>query len=201
MIIGITGGTGSGKSTLLALIAEHGGMILDCDAIYHQLLQTDTSLLDAIEQVFPGTVADSILDRKKLGAIVFADNAALQKLNTITHAAVKKEVLHRLEDCPQLAAIDAIGLFEGELDELCDLTVAVIAPEHDRIRRIMARDGISKEYAQSRIAAQHPDDWFISRCDRVLENGGTQEEFTAKCIAFLGNLGIIKEKPKENDYD
>ena len=196
MIIGITGGTGSGKSTLLALIADHDGMILDCDAIYHELLQTDATLLSAIEQVFPGTVTDGVLNRKKLGAIVFNDEAALQELNLITHAAVKKEVLRRLENCPQLAAIDAIGLFEGELDELCDVTVAVVAPEEDRIRRIMARDGISKEYAQSRIAAQHPDDWFISRCDRVLENNSTQAEFTAKCVAFLRNLGIIKEKTK-----
>ncbi len=201
MIIGITGGTGSGKSTLLQLIREKGGIVLDCDAIYHHLLQTDATLLNHIENTFPGTVADGVLDRKKLGAIVFADDAALQKLNAITHAAVKKEVVRLLEAEPALAAIDAIGLFEGALDVLCDVTVAVVAPEDDRIQRIMARDGISKEYAQSRIAAQHPDDWFISRCDRVLENGGTQEEFTAKCIAFLGNLGIIKEKPKENDYD
>lgn len=191
MIIGITGGTGSGKSTLLQLIAEKGGMVLDCDTIYHQLLQTDASLLAAIEQVFPGTVTNGVLDRKKLGAIVFNDEAALQKLNRITHAAVKQEVLRCLENRPQLAAIDAIGLFEGNLAELCDVTVAVIAPENDRIQRIMARDGISEEYAQSRIAAQHPDDWFISRCHRVLENNGTQAEFTAKCIAFLGNLGII----------
>ncbi len=191
MIIGITGGTGSGKSSLLALIADHGGLVLDCDAIYHELLQADTSLLNAIGQRFPGTVTNHVLDRKKLGAIVFHDDAALQELNLITHAAVKKEVLRLLESKPDLAAIDAIGLFEGELDALCDVTVAVIAPEEDRVRRIMSRDGISEEYAKNRIAAQHPDDWFISRCDRVLENNGTQAEFTAKCIAFLGNLGII----------
>lgn len=191
MIIGITGGTGSGKSTLLALIAEHGGMVLDCDAIYHELLQTDATLLSAIESRFPGTVENGVLNRKKLGNTVFSDESALKDLNTITHAAVKKEVVRLLEAEPALAAIDAIGLFEGALDVLCDVTVAVVAPEDDRIQRIMARDGISKEYAQSRIAAQHPDNWFISRCDRVLENGGTQEEFTAKCIAFLGNLGII----------
>ena len=196
MIIGITGGTGSGKSSLLALIADHGGMVLDCDAIYHELLQTDATLLSAIESRFPGTVENGILNRKKLGNTVFSDESALKDLNAITHAAVRKEVLCRLENCPELAAIDAIGLFEGDLASLCDVTVAVIAPEEDRIRRIMARDGISKEYAQSRIAAQHPDNWFISRCDRVLENNGTQAEFAAKCVAFLHNLGIIKEKTK-----
>lgn len=196
MIIGITGGTGSGKSTLLALIAEHDGMVLDCDAIYHALLQADTSLLSNIESRFPGTVENGVLNRKKLGAIVFHDDTALQELNLITHAAVKQEILRQLENRPELVAIDAIGLFEGDLAALCDVTVAVVAPEEDRVRRIMTRDGISEEYAQSRVAAQHPDDWFVGRCDRVLENNGTQAEFTAKCVAFLHNLGIIKEKTK-----
>ncbi len=191
MIIGITGGTGSGKSTLLHLIAHYGGMILDCDAIYHELLQTDTSLLSAIEQRFPGTVTDHVLDRKKLGAIVFSNESSLQELNHITHTAVKKAVMRRLESKPDLVAIDAIGLFEGELDCLCKVTVAITAPVDARIRRIMARDGISEEYARNRIAAQHSDDWFASRCDHVLKNDGTLEEFTAKCVAFLRNLGII----------
>ena len=191
MIIGITGGTGSGKSTLLHLIAGLGGLVLDCDAIYHELLQTDADLLMRIENCFPGTVSDGTLDRKKLGAIVFQDEAALAELNLITHAAVKKEVLRRLETKPALAAIDAIGLFEGELDGLCDVTVAVTAPADARIQRIMARDGISEEYAKNRIAAQHSDEWFASKCDHVLENNGTAEDFQAKCVAFFRKLGII----------
>ena len=191
MIIGITGGTGSGKSTLLHLIEQRGGLVLDCDAIYHELLQTDADLLQRIETCFPGTVTNGALDRKKLGAIVFHNDAALQELNLITHAAVKKEVLRRQEKKPSLAAIDAIGLFEGELDGLCDVTVAITAPAPDRIRRIMARDGISEEYARNRIAAQHDDKWFTSKCGYVLENNGTAEEFTAKCVAFLSKLGII----------
>lgn len=191
MIIGITGGTGSGKSTLLQLIAEKGGMILDCDAIYHELLQTNTNLLQSIESHFPGTVVQGALDRKKLGAIVFADESALLELNRITHAAVKAEVLSRLEEQPALAAIDAIGLHEGGLAAICDITVAIAAPMEDRIARIMARDGISEEYARSRIAAQHSDDWFTERCDYVLKNNGSSEEFQGKCIAFLRKEGII----------
>ena len=194
MIIGITGGTGSGKSTLLRLIAEQGGLILDCDAIYHHLLQTDTHLLQAIENRFPGTVTDGILDRKKLGGIVFNDENALQELNVITHAAVKAEVLHQLEAKPSLAAIDAIGLFEGDLASVCDVTVAVTAPEDVRIRRIMARDGISESYARDRIRAQHNNEWFAQKCDYVLENGSSVEDFQIKCIAFFRNSGIIKEK-------
>ena len=82
MILGITGGTGCGKTTLLNVIRDHDGLVLDCDAIYHQLLTTDPSLLSSIEARFPGTVENGTLQRKKLGAIVFADEAALQDLLT-----------------------------------------------------------------------------------------------------------------------
>ena len=195
MIIGITGPTGSGKTTLLQLIADAGGTVLDCDAIYHELLTTDNTLLQAIESRFPGTVKGRNLDRKALGAIVFSDEQALLDLNTITHSAVKAEVLRRLASQPALAAIDAIGLFEGGLAPLCDVTVAVTAPEELRLARLMARDGITEDYARSRINAQHPDSWFAEQCDHTLVNDDTQRAFRSKCLAFLQELGIMKEKP------
>ena len=193
MIIGITGGTGCGKTTLLNLIAARGGLILDCDAIYHELLLSDKEMLTAINDRFPGVVKNGALNRKKLGAIVFADKIALLHLNRITHAAVKAEVLRRLETAPQLTAIDAIGLFEGGLAQLCDVTVAVTAPEEERVNRLMARDNISEEYARSRIHAQHEEGWFRERCDYVLENAGELDAFRANCLAFLARLGIMKE--------
>ena len=193
MILGITGGTGCGKTTLLNCIAEQGGLILDCDAIYHELLRTDPTLLSAIGARFPGTVENGVLQRKKLGNLVFSDDKALSDLNAITHGAVKTEVVRRLEGKPSLAAIDAIGLFEGELAELCDVTVAVTAPEEDRIRRLMVRDNISREYAMSRIEAQNTADWFRKKCDFCLNNDGTREDFQKCCLAFLQRLGIMEE--------
>ena len=193
LILGITGGTGCGKTTLLKTIEEKGGLVLDCDAIYHELLATDISLLNAIETRFPGTVENGTLQRKKLGAIVFSDEKALEDLNKITHGAIKAEVLRRLAHKPKLAAIDAIGLFEGGLAELCDFTVAVTAPAEIRVQRLMKRDGISEDYARSRIAAQHAENWFRERCDWILENNGTEVQFREKCLAFLQNPGIMKE--------
>ena len=191
MIIGITGGTGCGKTTLLEVVRELGGLVLDCDEIYHDLLNTDNSLLNAIENRFPGSVTGSVLDRKKLGSIVFSDEQALKDLNSITHSAVKAKVLQLLQNRPALTAIDAIGLFEGGLSELCNVTVAVTAPEDARIARLVARDGITEEYAKMRIAAQPSPAEFAARCDHVLENNGTALQFRNKCIAFFRDLGII----------
>ena len=191
-ILGITGGSGCGKTTLLDTVKKLGGRVIDCDAVYHRLLREDAGLLAAIEARFPGVVENGALNRKKLGTIVFADPAALKDLNGITHAAVKQEVFRLIPPVPSLVAIDAIGLFEGGLAELCDVTVAVTAPEEDRIRRLMARDGISEEYARSRIRAQKSNEEFSRICSETLENNGTVSDFQGKCLAILLRCGIMK---------
>ena len=193
MIIGITGGTGCGKTTALKAIEALGGLVLDCDAIYHNLLQTDNALLSAIENRFPGTVIGGELDRKALGKIVFSDKAALQDLNAITHSAVKAEVLRQLPKDGTFVAIDAIGLFESGLSELCKLTVAITAPKEARLSRLMARDGISREYALARIDAQPTNEAFSCLCDYTLENNSSPEEFYEKCLGFFRKWAIIEE--------
>lgn len=190
MIIGITGGSGSGKSTLLKVLEEHGFTVLDCDAIYHELLRTDSQMLESIHARFPGVIAEGKLDRKKLGGIVFADPAALEDLNAITHRHVKEKVQSLLPQSAP-AAIDAIGLFESGLADLCHITVAVTAPVTQRIQRLIERDGISEEYARSRIAAQLSDEAFSACCDYTLINDGDKDSFQLKCLAFLKENSII----------
>jgi len=195
IVIGITGGTGCGKTTALKTIQNNmNGLIMDCDRIYYELLMQDKSLLEAIENRFPGCVEDEKLNRKKLAGIVFSDPEALADLNGITHGAVRKEVLRRLENAPGGVplAIDAIELFDGGLAELCDVTVAITAPEEDRIARLMTRDGITREQATARIRAQKPESYFREKCDYVLENNGSAVDFQRKCFAFFENLSIIK---------
>lgn len=188
MILGITGGTGCGKTTLLKQIESRGGMVLDCDAIYHELLETDRQLLNEIEKRFPGVVTDGTLDRKKLGQRVFSDPDALAELNAITHGAVRREVERRLAQKPNLAAIDAIALFESGLAQLCHVTVAVTAPREDRVRRLMKRDGIDGEYAAKRIDAQQPEKFFTEQCGYCLRNDGDLRDFEKKCQDLLEQI-------------
>ena len=192
MIVGITGGSGCGKTTALSAFEALGGVVMDCDVIYHELLRSDPALLRAIADRFPGTVCQGVLDRKKLGAIVFADEGALLDLNAITHGAVKDEVERRLQGEARPVAIDAIGLFEGGLSRLCHTTVAVTAPWEDRIERLMARDGISRDYALARLQAQRSCEAFSAMCSHTLHNDGTREQFYEKCLAFFQGLGIMK---------
>ena len=189
-ILGITGGSGSGKTTLLRQVEAMGGCVIDCDVVYHHLLDTDREMIDAIDARFPGVVVEGVLDRKKLGKVVFEDENALADLNRLVHPFVDREVRRLLEEARQrgctLAAVDAIALVESGLGGLCDLTVAVIAPAEDRIRRLMDREGISEDYARLRLSAQKTDDDFRAQCGAVLVNDyPTAAEFAAACDTFL----------------
>ena len=184
-IIGITGGTGCGKTTALNELERRGALLIDCDAVYHRMLETDRPMLDEIEKYFPGAVIDGKLDRKALGAVVFTDEEALRDLNIITHRHINLEIRRILRDHAMnggtLAAIDAIELFSSGLAKRCTATIGVIADREVRIDRIMRRDGISREYAMMRVNAQRPNEYFIQKCSRVLENNGSQEEFIERC--------------------
>lgn len=184
-IIGITGGTGCGKTTALNELERRGALLIDCDAVYHRMLETDRPMLDEIEKYFPGAVVDGKLDRKALGAVVFTDEEALRDLNIITHRHINLEIRRILREHAMnggtLAAIDAIELFSSGLAKRCTATVGVIAGRDVRISRIMRRDGISREYAMMRVNAQRPNEYFIQKCSRVLENNGSQEEFIERC--------------------
>ncbi|MCQ2419026.1 MAG: dephospho-CoA kinase [Clostridia bacterium] len=191
-ILGITGMTGAGKTTLVRQVEAYGGRALDCDVIYHALLASCEPMLREIQAQFPEAFSGGTLERKALGKIVFADADKLNILNEITHKYVildvKNELFKAHEDGVALVAVDAIALVESGLGNLCDLTVCVTAPEEVRIARLMAREGISREYASARIRAQKSEEEFCKMCDLRLENNGTREEFERKCQEFLKKL-------------
>lgn len=194
VIIGITGPTGAGKTTALKELEKLGGCIIDADAVYHQLLASDTALRSELESRF-GQLTDEEgnFQRKKLGAIVFADPAAMEDLNAITHRYIGKAIRSRLAEAEEAgkpaAAVDAIRLFEGGLSELCDATLAITAPPEIRVKRIMAREGISEEYAWSRVRAQQRDEFFTQRCNYTLVNDCARaEEFGARAKELFESI-------------
>ena len=188
-VIGITGGTGCGKTTLLEQLQQHGARILDADAIYHSLLKTDTALLGAIEARFPGVVENGALQRKKLGAAVFHDASALADLNAITHRAILAEIDRRIGDFSRqggiLAAIDAVALIESGAAAKCAVTIGVTAPREARIARLMAREGVTRAYAESRIDAQQTNEWYRAHCDFTIENNTSLADFTLRAERLI----------------
>ena len=189
VLIGLTGGTGAGKSSALAALEDLGGTVLDCDAVYHQMLRTDPALREAITAAFgPVFCPDGSLDRQKLGTLVFSDHAALDRLNAIVYEYLPPELLRRAQG-HTLVGLDAISLMESGLGRLCACTVAVLAPAEDRVRRIMARDGISEDYARLRISAQQPDAFYRERCSHILENNcATPAQFRDQARIFFRSM-------------
>jgi len=193
VIFGITGPTGAGKTSALRAINALGALTLDCDAIYHELLETNEELKSDLENRFSGVLKDGIIDRKILREIVFWDPQALSDLNAITHMYIGAELEARLEKWKMsggtVAAIDAIALIESGRAKSCDIVVGVIAPGEVRIERIMKRDGITKDQAEMRVNAQKADSFYEDNCDYILENyNNTPEDFEQECKEFFTML-------------
>lgn len=172
LVIGFTGGSGAGKTTLLRALERRGAYIIDCDAFYYEQLRGDAALRADLDAAFPGVLrADGTLDRERLGELVFSDTRRLATLDRIVYAHLPRAVVRAAERSgARLVGIDAVKLCESGLGALCDVTVAVTAPVAARIRRVMARDGISKTRAAARIRAQKDDETFRAACDRVFVN-------------------------------
>lgn len=180
-IWGITGKSGSGKGYVSARLQAQGIPVIDTDEIVHRLYRKNDACIAELEAAF-GTlrVPSGEVDRKKLAQIVFSDAQKLTVLNRIVHRYVKDEIA---KICGQLEGegspavlIDAPQLFEAHLEEVCDLVIAVTAPDALRIERICRRDGISEARAKERLANQLDDAFFEAHADVVIVNGGEKDE-------------------------
>ena len=198
VVLGLTGGTGAGKTSALRAIESLGGTVIDCDQVYHRMLTEDEDLRRDIHNAFPSAFTrDGVLGRQKLGQEVFSDKERLAQLNEIVYCHIIPELRRMLEEgTGDLFAIDAINLLEAGVDQLCDRTVAITAPAELRVRRIMARDGITEQYARLRISAQKPDEYYRGKCDLELNNAAdSPETFESEAREFFQRLiETVKEE-------
>jgi len=205
-IVGLSGGIGSGKSSVAQMLRELGAVVIDADAIVHELQARGTPLLAEIAAAFGDGVlaSDGSLDRKALGAIVFADAEARAKLGRLVHPRVGEEMFRRTQAAREagapLVVLDIPLLFEGRAANTgtaarmgYDETILVWVPATVQVERTMARDGCTRAEAQARIDAQMPIDQKKALADHVIDNSGSVEATRAQVEALFAKLAAAGE--------
>ncbi|MCZ6844131.1 MAG: dephospho-CoA kinase [SAR324 cluster bacterium] len=180
LVVGLTGGIASGKSSVSRLLAEKGAHVIDADSVGHRVIAPDGEAHAEVVAAFgEGILAgDGTIDRRKLGALVFAGKAQLERLNAISHPRMAAlmgreiEALRARAQAPPLIVLDAAILLEAGWDVLCDEVWVVAAAPEVAVARLMARDGFAREEAQARLDAQMSNEQRGARAQRVIRNDG-----------------------------
>ena len=171
--VGITGGIGSGKSTVCRVFSVLGIPVFESDKIARELMNTDTEIKQQLVDLFGTAVylPDHTINRKYLAGIVFNNPSLLAQLNTIVHPVVRKTFFDWCEkqQTPYIIHEAAI-LFESGFYKMMDKTITVITSEHERIQRVMKRDGITLEMVNERIKNQWNDQQRMELADFVIGN-------------------------------
>lgn len=198
MLVALTGGIASGKSTVARRLAELGAVVVDADVIAREVVEPGTPALARIAEEFGAQVIapDGRLDRAALGAIVFSDDAARGRLNTITHPAVgelsRARFAAAFADDPDAVVVYDVPLLvdergEGRAGEF-DEVIVVTADEATRIRRLVELRGLDEAEARRRVAAQAPESARLAIADHVIDAGGTLDETLAQVDALWSTL-------------
>ncbi|MGZ0086683.1 dephospho-CoA kinase [Caldibacillus thermoamylovorans] len=199
LTIGLTGGIASGKSTVSAMMRQLGLPVIDADEAARAVVRPGEDAYRQIVAAFgPGILQkNGDIDRAKLGAIVFRDEAERTKLNAIVHPAVRRRMLAEKEELVRAGAktivLDIPLLFESGLTDWVDKVLVVFVDEETQLRRLMARNGFTKEEALARIRAQWPLAEKVKRADAVLDNNGTIEETRRQLLAVLETWGALEK--------
>jgi dephospho-CoA kinase len=185
--IGLTGGVASGKSTVAVLFAERGATVLDTDVIAREVVEPGRPALAALVAALGGDIldADGGLDRAGLRRRLFADAATRREAEAILHPAILAELERQALAAPGPYQVFVIPLLvENRLEALVDRVLIVDAPEEDQVRRLMARDGESREAALRMLAAQATREKRLAAADDVIDNGGKVADLAAQVAAL-----------------
>ncbi len=193
-LVGLTGGIATGKSTVARLIAGRGIPIVDADQLAREAVEPGQPALAEIARLWPEVIAsDGRLDRKRLGAIVFADPDARRRLEAILHPRISELCAARAAALAaaghKLAFYEASLLVEtGRHRDFDGLVVVTAAPE-TQIARAMARDHLTREQARARIDAQLPMAEKVAVATHVIDNSGTPAATAVQVERLLADLG------------
>lgn len=183
MRVGLTGGVGSGKSTVAALLAAHGAVIIDADAIAREVVEPGTPGFDAVVAEFGNAVVgpDGRLDRPALAAIVFSDEARRAQLNAIVHPLVGQRTVELAQAAPPDAVVvyDIPLLVENDMAGGFEFVIVVLADVDVRLARLEAR-GMAEADARERMAAQASDEQRRAAADAVIDNNGSLDDLRAR---------------------
>ena len=192
LLFGLTGGIATGKSTVTQMLRELGLPVIDADALAREVVEPGRPALAEIEARFPGVVENGMLNRAKLGALVFKDADARAALNAITHPRIRALALEKTlplaETGATHAVFDAALLLENKLHEGMNGVILVTCPLETQVARVMARDGLSEEAARARIASQMSTDEKRQYATWVIDNGGTREDTRRQVEAVVRAL-------------
>ncbi|MBO7297443.1 MAG: dephospho-CoA kinase [Clostridia bacterium] len=192
--IAITGGIGSGKSTVLSLLKEGGYSVFSCDEIYKKLF-LDEAYIQKIEKLFPTVVQNGRIERQVLADIVFKDKQALEKLNGVAHPLIMRRLYESMQNCTDMLVFAEVPLlFEGNYQSQFDAVIVVQRAKEKRISAIVERDGLTREEAMQRIAAQFDYDsskeqeLYLSPNTFLLSNEGTNLQLRHNLQKILQRL-------------
>jgi dephospho-CoA kinase len=201
--VGLTGGIASGKSTVAKMFVKNGAHLIDFDGLAHEVQEPGKPAWKEVVNHFSKRILqpDKKINRVKLGNIVFADKEKLSELNNIVHPLVYQEWHARLEKIGKkekhaIVLSDIPLLFEGNMQHLFDLTMLVFIAPKEQIRRLMARNGVSREEARKRLKSQMPISEKISLADIVIDNEGSIPE-TEKRVGQVWQELLQQEKVKK----
>lgn len=195
-IIGITGNSGSGKSSVSEIIAKKcdDSIIIDADKIAKSMAAINTKYYNAIKKEFGKDIlkANLEIDRKKLANIIFNNDEKRDVLNRITFKYVVSNIKQKinLNKNKEVIILDIPLLFESGLDEICDITLGIIANKNVKIERICKRDKINIKQAENRINKQLEDKILEKNCNYIIENNGSLKELNEKLQNFIIHLKI-----------
>ena len=192
-VISITGGVGSGKSEVLRILKEEfGAQIIIADEVAHQLMETGKKgykkVVEALGTSFLN--ADGSIDRKKLAAVIFNDKKAIEKMNSIIHPMVWKEIQYDIAHSDKEIIVVEAALFDEEHNAMFDEIWYVYTSRENRIRRLMASRGYSEEKCLEIMSNQASEDEYRKLAKHVLDNNGTVEELCGQIAAFLDEEAV-----------